>query len=302
MRRTHAAPHPALLTALALLAVTSPGRAQATPPGTDIHLADLSIRAGRLLVAAPRNVTGRPGYDNQPSFSPDGRSLYYTSIHEDGQADIYRHDLASGTTARITRTPESEYSPTPLPAGDGLSVVRVEADSTQRLWRFSLEGTDPRVVLADVRPVGYHAWGDPSTLALFVLGDPPTLRLADARTGQASILAEDIGRSLHRVPGRNAVSFLQRQGDDAWVMVLDLATREATSVVRALGPGEDYAWMPDGSVLMGRGSRLFRFDPARDEDWREIVDLGRFGIDGITRLAVSPDGSRLAFVAAEPAR
>ena len=40
-------------------------------------------------------------------------------------------------------------------------------------------------MLADVKPVGYHAWADDHTLALFVLGQPATLQLADTRTGKA---------------------------------------------------------------------------------------------------------------------
>lgn len=286
-----------------VLALGPIGRAhaQGAPPGTDVFLADLAVREGRIVIGAPVNVTARPGYDNQPSFSPDGRIIYYTSIRG-GQADIYRYELEAGRSVQVTRTPESEYSPTPLPGGDGISVVRVEADSTQRLWRFSLEGTDPRPVLTEIRPVGYHAWGDSTTLALFVLGDPPTLRLADVRSGAAEIFAADIGRSLHRVPGRAAISFVHRDGGQAWIKVLDLATRAATALVRTLGPGEDYAWLPDGSLLMGRGSTLFRFDPARDADWRELADLARYGIDGISRLAVSPDGTRIALVAADSAR
>ena len=62
-------------------------------------------------------------------------------------------------------------------------------------------------------------------------------------------------------------------------------------------PGEDYAWTPDGKLLMGQGAKLFVWDPTLGGDWREIADLGSAGIGGITRLAVSPLGDRLALVA-----
>ena len=178
-------------------------QAAAQPPATDIYLADLRVADGRVNVGAPLNVTARPGYDNQPYFLPDGRAFLYTSIRADSQADIYRYDLGPATSVRLTTTRESEYSPTPLPDGTGFSVVRVEADSTQRLWAFDWDGTRPRLVLDSIKPVGYHAWGDAHTLALFVLGSPPTLQIADARAPgrPGDVVARDIGRSLHGCRG-----------------------------------------------------------------------------------------------------
>src|SRR5437870_10330194 len=107
------------------------------PPGTDIYVASLTRAAGGLEVGEPLNVTARPGYDNQPAFSPDGKTLYYTS-YRGGQSDIFRYELGSRTTAQVTATPESEYSPTVMSDGKHLSVIRVERDSTQRLWAFTL--------------------------------------------------------------------------------------------------------------------------------------------------------------------
>jgi hypothetical protein len=265
-------------------------------PTTDIYLFDLTERGGEVRVGAGVNITDRAGYDNQPAFSSDGRSVLYTSIHEDAQADIYRYDIARRSVQRVTHTPESEYSPTPTPDGRGISVVRVEMDSTQRLWRFDANGRNPRLVLEAVRPVGYHAWGDANTLALFVLGTPPTFQLADTRTGRAQVVAEDIGRSLHRVPNRRAISFIHKQADgEWWIRSLDLATRQVTPIARTLLEVEDYAWTPAGSLLMGRESVLYRWN-TEAEEWWEVADLEAAGVRGITRLAVSPRGDRLAVV------
>ncbi|HEY2163027.1 MAG TPA: hypothetical protein VGH04_03515, partial [Gemmatimonadaceae bacterium] len=98
---------------LAVFGVRSAG-AQAAPPATDIFLAPLSITStdGRPVIGKAVNVTSRPGYDNQPAFTPDSKSMLFTSIHEDGQSDIYRYDLGTKTIARVTSTPESEYSAT----------------------------------------------------------------------------------------------------------------------------------------------------------------------------------------------
>ena len=171
---------PARALVLALLAAVQ----AAPPPDTEIFLAPLSTGAG-APVGTPVNVTNSPGYDNQPSFTPDGAAILFTSIRGGGtQTDIYRYDVASAATTRVTNTPESEYSPTVTPDGAHISVIRVEADGTQRLWRFTIDGRAPELVLTDVKPVGYHAWADDRTLALFVLGSPATLQIADTRTGE----------------------------------------------------------------------------------------------------------------------
>jgi hypothetical protein len=275
--------------------LSSPAQAQA---GTDIHVAPLRSEAGRLAVGALVNVTMRAGYDNQPFFTADGRSLLYTSIGADGRADIHRLDLASGRSMNMTDTPESEYSATPLPDG-GFSVIRVEADSAQRLWRFPGDGSEPSVVLADVKPVGYHAWGSGNLLALFVLGSPATLQVADARTGTARVIAEGIGRSLQSIPGTAEVSFVRRIGEGQFrVEAVNVESGATRVLIDAVPGGEFHAWTPDGTLLMTSGAKLFQWSPAAPSGWREVADFADAGLQ-LSRIAVSPGGDRIALVADE---
>lgn len=279
--------------AATLLLLAAPLRAQ-DPPGTDILLMALPQQQGEPFALDARNVTNRPGYDNQPVFTRDGKGLLYTSIR-DGQADIYHFDLASTARTNLTKTPESEYSPTPLPEGR-FSVVRVEADGTQRLWQFDEDGEQPRLLLEAIQPVGYHAWGDAHTVALFVLGEPHFLLLADTRSGKADTVAFDVGRSLHRVPGRRAVSFVQKSESEAWeIRAVDLDTRTVETLAPTLPNREDYAWTPDGTLLMADGPVLYFRRPA-DDAWRRLASFSSAGFTEITRLAVSPAGDRLALV------
>lgn len=277
----------------------APNAASAQAPAPDIFLAPLTVRDGRLTAGAARNLTAREGYDNQPSWSPDGRSIFLTSVREDQQADIYRLDVTTGATSRVTTTaPESEYSATAIANGTAISVIRVERDSTQRLWRFPLTGAAPSVILERVKPVGYHAWADSVTLALFVLGSPNTLQLADTRTGRSDTIVTNIGRSLHRVPGQRRISFVHKvSAEEWWIVLLDPTTRAMERLVRLPPRVEDTAWTPDGVVIVGEGSVLKAFDPRRGGTWETIGDLSGSGVSGITRLAVSPRGDGIAIVA-----
>jgi hypothetical protein len=282
---------------LALLAVTTPSAAQA--PSTDVYLAPLERSGESLRIGQPLNITRRSGYDNQPHFTRDGSAILYTAIGADGQADTYRYDIAARVITRVTSTsPESEYSPVPLSTG-GFAVVRVEADSTQRLWRFDHTGGSPHLVLEHVRPVGYHAWADDTTVAMFVLGSPATLQLAGTRGGQARTIAEGIGRSLQKVPGRRAISFVRRTDGGFRVEELDVETAQVQPLISAVTGGEFHAWTPAGALIMASGSRLFSWKRG-DAAWTEIADLAPAGVRTITRIAISPAGDYVAFVAAEP--
>jgi hypothetical protein len=284
----------AILAVLGALGAALPVHAQAD---TDLYLLDLDQSGARLAVlGAPFTVTARAGYDNQPAFTPDSRAILYTSIR-DGQADTYRYDLATGRSVRVTATAESEYSPTPIPGTGRFSVVRVEADETQRLWSFAHDGSDPRVLLPDVHPVGYHAWVGRDQLALFILGDPPTLQVA-MPGGAARPVATDIGRAIQPVPGQRRVTFTQRSNDEWTLMELDLETEAARVIARLLGPDGYHAHTPDGAILAAHGSRIYQF---RDGGaWQLVVDLSRHGVGSVSRLAVSPDGRLLALVADRP--
>ena len=264
------------------------------PPAADIYVADLTLGGGGVRVGTPRNVTRRAGYDNQPAFLPDGRAFLYTSIRADAQADIYRFDPAADSGVRVTTTAESEYSPTPLPGG-GFTVVRVERDSTQRLWRFDQSGA-PTLALEHVKPVGYFAWGDDHTLGMFVLGRPATFQVADTRTGKVDTVVRDIGRTIQKIPGKRAISFVRRASEtEWWITAYDLDTRALTPVVRTLEGVDLYAWTAGGALLAGKGSKLYHWTAGAD--WVEIADFSAQGLTNITRLAVNVAGDRLALVA-----
>ena len=297
---------PAILLALAL---NASARAQATPtptptplPNTDIYVADLSSAAGVPKLGAARRVTTWEGYDNQPSFTPEGDAILYTSIRADNQADTYRHRLADNSTVRLTETAEAEYSPTVTPDGKFFSVIRVEKDkdATQRLWKFPLAGGQvATLILERFKPVGYHVWADDRTLGLFILGRPATLQVVDARTGVYGIVATNIGRSLQRVPGTQKITYVHKQGEGDWyIKEYDTRTHAKRTLAKTLAGSEDFAWTPDGTLLMARGAKLYALRPgAAGQDWREVADFSSDGLSEITRLAVSPRGDRLALVA-----
>ena len=318
-----------------LLGLASSASAQSKAPDTEIYLTPITRIGDSIIVGAPMNVTQRAGYDNQPSFTPDSRSILYTA-ETDGQTDIWRYDLATRRTRRITSTSESEYSPTVMPGGRRISVVRVERDSTQRLWSVAMDGGDARLVLPTLTKVGYHAWIEGDRLATYVLGTPSTLHLMNRAGGRDTVIARDVGRALQPLPaGANALfTYTQRSSDGSLHIYVvsgrttpvkytrrvvrltpgGLASTETVvdSVGRTLeapyefvaapADNEYHAWMPDVMLITASNSVLLRWNAVlgASSAWLPVADLKPYGVKNVSRLAVSPDGRWLAFVA-EPA-
>lgn len=271
-------------------------RLSAQQPATDIFLAPLTYQDGRPVVGVPINITNRAGYDNQPSFTPDGRSILFTSIRDDAQADIYRYDLASKNITRLTSTRESEYSAAVMPGGKRFSVIRVEHDSTQRLWSFALDGSDPKLLIASLKPVGYHAWLDANTLVMFVLGNPNALVYGNLRAQRFDTLARGIGRSLARLPNRTGFSFTQPVDSAQRVRTLTNPRGTPSDLVSLPRRSQDLVWLPNGVLMTGSGTTLLSWRSGAAA-WSDAADLASAGLTDITRLAVSPDGKWLALVA-----
>lgn len=275
------------------------GRVGAQAPGTDIYVAALTRHGHTLSVGTPVNVTARAGYDNQPFFTADGKSFYYTS-GRGSQTDIYRFDFATSSSSAVTSTPESEYSPTVMPDGKHLSVIRVELDSTQRLWAIPLGSGTAKPVLDTIKPVGYHVWLNADTVLVFVLGTPATLRRALPARGTADIMARDIGRTLLLVPGQHRVSYVQRDSSTGWIRSLDPVSGNSEAIAPLPQGTEFYAWTPQGDLLSTSGNSLVRFD-SKTKQWETVAQFGVPGLKKITRLAVSPRGDRIALVGEDSA-
>jgi len=309
----------ALLVAAALGATQAPQAPNpAAPAPFDIFLVPLSGGLASMKTARPQPVSVAPGYDNQPNFSPDGNSILFAANRDGQQTEVFVFDRKNGRVTQLTHTAENENSPTYVPAGAGpngsFSVVQSEFDSKgqrptpaiQRLWRFNADGRSPALILRDLTPVGYHAWIDSDRLALFVLGaqgKPATLQLASVKTGKAEVITEGIGRSLHRIPGTQLVSFVHRQGDVFTVKQLDVATKKIDSLIEAVkgSSDRDMAWMPDGrTMLMSAGTKIFSWTRG-ETAWTEVFDAAVHQLGPVTRMAVSPKGNAIAIVVAEPA-
>ena len=269
-------------------------------PISNIYLFDIEKADTILLFKNPKHLTASNsrGYNNQPAFLSNTELLITVKTPADYQTDIYLLDLEKKTKLRMTKTPESEYSAKPTPGNLYFSCVRVDLDAerSQRLWQYPLDrGDKGKASLKYLRGVGYYHWLDRFTVALFNVATTNYLSVADTRDESSRHLAPDVGRCFGTSPNGRLV-FVHKITDGNWMLkAMNKATLETESIIRTLPGSEDFAILSDGTILMGRGSRLYKYHPTQDKDWVEMADLKNIGVNAITRLAVSGDG-KLAVV------
>jgi hypothetical protein len=266
-------------------------------PDTDIFLAGLKYKEGKYTFETPINITNRKDYDNQPSFTADGKNILFSSVKEDKQADIYNYNIKKALITQITQTPESEYAPTQMPDGKNFSTVRVEKDSVQRLWKFPMEGGKPILILSDIDSIGYHCWIDETKLVLFMLTKPFTLEFADVTTSRTMPAISNAGRCFSLIPNKPAsLSVVFKQNEKDWyIRDVTRSTLKSKTIIKTLDGCEDYVWTPWSDVLMAKGSILYKFSPTTDKGWVQIGDFSAV-MKNITRLAISKDGKKMCIV------
>ncbi len=267
-------------------------------PESEIYLAPITGLGPSLKIGTPKNISNHTGYDSQPKFETDGRGIVFTRGDAGSRTDIFRYDLITGRLAAVKETAESEYSATPMPDGRGYGVIRVELDGVQRLWRLDpAKGKADDLLIATTRPIGYFAFPEPQVVASFVLGNPATLQLIDLATEESKLIATNVGRSIHKIPGRAAASFLHKLSPEEWMIKEVDARGVIRDIVRAPKGREDYAWLGDGTLLISSGTKILAWKPGADTEWREIADFAALGLKDLTRLATSARGDQIAIVA-----
>ncbi len=275
-------------------------------PKTNVMLFDFkqqndtvyTLKNPKFLTAFNKN-----GYNNQPYFLSD-RMLYLTvqMSKDTTQTDIYALNLKTKKISQVTRTVESEYSPTFIPPRGTntdfeFSCVRVETDGSQVLWRYPLNRSHKgKTIFENLKNIGYHFWIDYRDLVLFYVGPPHKMMVVDSRDESARYVTSNIGRCFQELPDGN-VAFIEKMDDETWLLKKMDSRTYRTSLITATLPGsEDFVVLKDGTIIMANANKLYKFNQRKDTTWLEIANLSYYGMNNITRLAVNNKEDRIAVV------
>ena len=201
-----------------------------------------------------------------------------------------------------TGRPPNQVSthPIQMPSGESFSTITLEENGRQLLWAYSLSQRGEGEILIPYLKIGYHVWRNENELFAFVLGPHPTLQWIDLDQTRAEVITDDIGRSLHIIPGTSSLSYIKKL-EESWMVRQYLPEQDSTIDLTSVAQpeSEDMCWYDEDTFLMGKGSALYSWN--REEGWQMISDLSKWNLSGITRMAVSPDQKWLAIVVDEPA-
>ncbi|MDG2052544.1 MAG: hypothetical protein P8J69_02050 [Flavobacteriaceae bacterium] len=148
--------------------------------------------------------------------------------------------------------------------------------------------------------IAYYSFFDENRLFSSVLsGANLDLVYSDISKKSNDTLLVKVGRSIHKVPNTiNTMSYTSVNDEvNIDVYQLDISTLESFFVSQLPVGIQDQIWLDESTLLIGSFNKLFLLDLFGNSDWKLVADLSKYNIKNIIRLAVNPDGSKLAMVA-----
>ena len=271
-------------------------------PNTEVYLFNINTNDKGLELSNMINVSNNPGYDNQPSFIYEDVLLYVGN--NEGQTDIMYYNIKEEKYSWFhDKTDGGEYSPQKLPLGDDIAAVRLDPDGLQRLYFYNSFKENPRMAVADLAVAYFHFYTNNILVSAVLGGNTLDLVVSNLQEKTNDTLLVNVGRSIHGVPYSKYVSYTvvnEEKNHDLYLLEIDGGLESYFVCQLPIGI-QDYTWLNDTQILIGSRNKLYIYDTMENEDWIEVADLSSFNIKDISRLAVSPEGSKLAIVG-EPSK
>lgn len=316
---------PRAIAALALclgLGAAAPAAADAPETPDTTKMSRLELMAWRARNRGPRpdaerelpplpaeveRLTETEGMERHPAWTPDGRSLVFT-YEEGAVSTIRRLDLETGRAVSLTDSVYRDKEPDVSPDGRYMVWSSRRTIGT-KLWVMRLEdGAQAKLTPSmdsdrEISP----CWSHNGRRVYFTrnqVGGSVSLPVEVSREGENErVLLEEEGQHLRPAvsPDGDRIAWLYRLGPLTTLRLMDASVTALYEEIPL--PGHQlngFAWLPDGRRLivsyMHESSHEQGFDLGiLDLDTGEIrplLDIGRSEMDP----ALSPDGTRLAFV------
>ena len=263
-------------------------------PDSDVWLFGLKKdKNDQVFVKDSLNITRRKGYDNQPCFSPDEKKIYYVSVREDKQADIYVYDIRKKKTQRLTQSAESEYSPQFNADGINLSVVMVERDSAQRIHVLNAaSGLSVKTITED--SVGYYQYLNKDTVIYYKLTNPHSLHMYVLSSNEDRWICNQPTRGFKTIY-RSKLMYAVKDSNRVDFYIYDFTVQKSKHFCSYPSLDEDAIWHPTMGLMKSEAAKILRYVPNKNE-WQVYLDLSKHGIKKITRFAFDSTDKKLIVV------
>ena len=262
---------------------------------TEVYLYELSLENDRYYVKSGKNISNNPGYDSQPHFYSK-KSIIFASTRGK-QTDIAKYNLESGKIKYLSDTPKGgEYSPQRIPKSKDVSAVRLDDDGLQRFYKYDSKSGKSKELIADLK-VAYPFWLKKNVAINVVIVDKNLdLIISNLKNKTNSTIQKKVGRSVHKIPNTEFVSYISKANDQWEVMLYNTKNGDRKKIINTIGNKEDVCWLPNGTLLMAVGNTIMKFNPATDSEWSVFHAFSKTKHQNISRIIVNKKGTHLAIV------
>jgi TolB protein len=230
----------------------------------EVYVSDYDgANSRRLTVSRQLNIT--------PSWSPDARSLAYTTYRPN--PDVYVSLIYQGVLQNPTKGVGTNYLPVFSPDGKQIAFMSGRDGNTE-IYVMNVDGSNLRRLTNHALSDGSPTWS-PSGSQIAFTSD---------RTGKAQVYVMNVdGSNVRRLtvneseadratwspPPFNEIAFASRTGPGFDIKVLEVSTGQIRQLTFGEGSNESPAWAP--------GGRHLAFTSTRAGGRTQIFTIGRDG-------------------------
>ena len=228
--------------------------------------------------ANARRITINRNLNINPAWSPDGRSIAYTS-YRGGLPDILVSHIYAGTMDVLTKNAGNNFVPQFSPDGSRIVFLSTR-DGNSEIYLMNRDGSDVRRLTNNPAIDGSPTWSPTGTQIAFTserTGTPQVYVMNVDGTGLRRVSSESYAdRATWSPAPYNEIAFSARTGPGFDIKILNIASGETRQITFGEGTNESPVWAPNGRHLAFMSTRQGRSQIFTvDRDGRNLRQVTR---------------------------